>query len=64
MLARVPATAPMSVSVSSRCSLEMAGRIELVLAWRLLSISPTLSYKEIQVSVKNKRTAASARLSQ
>jgi len=42
-----------SVSVISRCSIETDGRIELVFfASRLLSTSPTLWYKEIQLSTE------------
>jgi len=33
-------------SVTSRHSIETTGRIELVLAWRLLSTCPTLCYEE------------------
>jgi len=39
-----------SVSVTSWCSIEMDGRIELVLASRLRSIYPTLCYTENHVS--------------
>ena len=45
--------ASVSVSVTSRCSIKRNGLIDLFLAWRLLSISTTLYFKEIQVS-KNK----------
>ena len=41
------------LSVTSRCSIEMDGRIELVLACRLLSSYPTLCY-EIQLSTKRR----------
>jgi len=41
-----------SVSVISRCSIKTVGRIELVLAWRLLSIYCTLCYNEIPISRK------------
>ena len=43
----------LSVSVCHKlCSIETAGRINLVLAWRLLLTSPTLCFKEIQVPTK------------
>ena len=42
----------LSVSVTSRCSVETGERIELVLAWELPSTYPTLCYKEIQISSK------------
>ena len=38
--------------VTSRCSIEMGGRIELVFACRLLSIYHTLYFKEIQISTE------------
>jgi len=41
-----------SVSIYSRYSIESDGWLDLVLAWRLLSTSPTQCYKEIQVSTK------------
>jgi len=41
-----------SLPVTSRCSIETAVRIELVLAWRLLSAYFTRFCKEIQVSRK------------
>ena len=41
-----------SVSVTSRCSIETDGRNNVVLARGLLSTSPTLCFKEIQVSAK------------
>ena len=41
-----------SVSVASRCSVGTGGRIDLVLAWMLLSVSPTPCFEEVQVSVK------------
>ena len=40
------------VRVTSWCSIETAGQIELVLTWRLLSTYPALCFKEIQVSTK------------
>ena len=43
---------PVSVSVTSRCSIKMVERIGLVLASVLLSTYPTLRFKEIQVSTK------------
>jgi len=53
MLARVLAMARcLSVSVTSRCSIEMDGRIELVLVCRFRSTYPTLCYTEIQVYTK------------
>ena len=47
----------LSVSVTSLCSIEMEGRIELVLACMLLSTYPTLCCKEIQVIYKNEGTS-------
>ena len=55
MLARVLAIAPcpsVCLSVTSRCSIKMDELVNLVLAWRLLSTSPTLCFKEIQISTK------------
>jgi len=55
MLARVLAMAPcpcLCLSVTSRCSIETDRRNNLVLAWGLLSTSPTLYFMEIQVSTK------------
>jgi len=53
MLARVLAmTLCRRLSVTSRCSTEMDGRIQLVLACRLLSTYPTLCCKETHVSAK------------
>jgi len=52
MVARVLAMAlclRLSVSVTSRCSIETVERIGLVLAWELLSTYPTPCFKEIQV---------------
>ena len=46
-----------AVCVTSRCSIEVVGRIELVLAWRLPSTSPTLCFNEIQVPITNKGTS-------
>ena len=43
----------MSAYVTSRCSVKTRGRIELVLARRLLSTWPTPCYKEIEVSTKS-----------
>jgi len=39
-------------SAISRCSTETDGRIDLILAWRLLLTSPTLCCQEIQLSTK------------
>jgi len=51
MLARVIATALyLAVSVTSRCSVERDGRIELVFGMGLLLTYPTLYYNEIPVS--------------
>jgi len=57
MLARVLAMALCPsvcrrLSVTSRCSIKRDERINLVLAWRLLSTSPILYFKEIRVSAK------------
>jgi len=53
MLARVAMAQCLCLSVTSRCSVEMDGRIELVFGvYRLLSTYPSLCYKEIQVSTK------------
>jgi len=41
-----------SVSVTSRCSIETVEQIELILAWELFSTYPTLCCKEIQVPSK------------
>jgi len=41
-----------SVSVASRCSVGTGGRIDLVLARMLLSVSPTPCFEEVQVSIK------------
>ena len=41
-----------SLSVSSRCSIETDGRNNLVFGMGLLSTSPTLCFKEIQVAAK------------
>jgi len=60
VLARVLALAhcpSLPVSVTSRCSIEMDGRIDLLLTWRLLSTGPTPYNKEVQVSRKNKGTS-------
>ena len=43
-----------SVSVTSRCSIESDERIDVVIAYRLFSTSPTLCCKEIQVSTKTR----------
>ena len=43
---------PVSVSVTSQCSIKTAERIGLVLAWELPSTYPILCYKEIQVPSK------------
>ena len=43
---------PVPVSVTSRCSIETAERLELVLAWELSSTYPTLCYNDIQVPPK------------
>jgi len=43
---------PVPVSVTSRCSIETAERLELVLAWELSSTYPTLCYHDIQVPPK------------
>ena len=40
------------VSVTSRCSIETSGRIQLVLAWRFSLTYPTLYYSGIQVFTK------------
>jgi len=40
------------LSVTSRCSVEVVDGSSWVLAWGLLSTSPTLCFKEIQVSAK------------
>ena len=40
------------MSVTSRCSVETDGRNNLVFGMELLSTSPTLCFKEIQVSTK------------
>jgi len=40
------------MSVTSRCSVETDGRNNLVFGVELLSTSPTLCFKEIQVSTK------------
>jgi len=41
-----------SVSVTSRCSIEMDRRMELFLAYGFLSTSPTLRCKRIQISTE------------
>ena len=38
------------LSVTNRCCIETTGRIELILAWRLLFAIPTMCYKENWVS--------------
>jgi len=47
---------PVSVSmfVTSQCSIDMDEQTDLVLARRILSTSPTLCCKEIQVSTKTR----------
>jgi len=55
VLARVLALAhcpSLPVSVTSRCSIEMDGRIDLLLAWRLLSTGPTPYNKEVQEKIR------------
>ena len=48
-----PVSLSVCLSLTSRCSIEMNGRVELVcLICRLLSTYPSLCYKEIQVSAK------------
>ena len=41
------------LSVTSRYSVKRDERINLILAWRLFSTSPTLCFKEIQVSINS-----------